>query len=360
MKPLTIVVGAGMIGSAIAYELSKRGHSVSLMESLAEGGLTSSASAGMINPYSLAHENPTIVSAGIESLKIYPGWASSLQEETGIDIEWRACGSLRIALSESEERSLHESLPIIQASAPQARIVAGEEACRMEPLITDECRSALWLPDEGQVNSSRLLHALRAAAARYGVEFHLGQPVVCLEIEGERVIGVHTPNGMMRADWVVIAAGAWTGTLLSTIGLDVPILPVRGQSLLLADTPKPLNHLVISLLNYFVPRRDGTIVLGATVEHVGFDMRPTAEGFALLLSTLKPTLPGLLPASFAGYTVGLRPGTPDGSPVIGFASGWKNLLIASGHGRHGILLAPITARRIAGLITDTSLDSPGF
>lgn len=351
MKPTTIVIGAGIIGSAIAYELSKRGHSVLMMETLSDGGATSIASGGMVNPYSgFASITSKELETGTESLRLYPEWASTLLDESGVDIEWQACGSLQIALSESDEAAIHESFPTLQAYAPYAAIISGKDAHEMEPLITPACRSALWVPDEGQVNPQRLLRALRLAASRYGAELYRGQTVLGFETEGQQIIGVRTPSGVVRADWIVTAAGAWSGTLLSSLGLQVPIQPVRGQGLLLIDPPKPLSRLVISLLNYVVPRLDGTVFLGATVEHVAFDMRPTAEGFAHLLATLEHTFPGLLQAAYAGYTVGLRPGTLDGKPLIGFVPPWRNLLIASGHSRHGVLLAPSTARTIAGLI----------
>jgi glycine oxidase len=312
MKPATIVIGAGIIGSAIAYELSKRGHSVLLMETLSDGGATSIASGGMVNPYS-GFDSITSkeLETGTESLRLYPEWASILLDESGVDIEWQACGSLQIALSESDEAAIHESFPTVQAYVPYAAILSGEETRKMEPLITPACRSALWVPDEGQVNPQRLLRALRLAASRYGAELYRGQTVLGFETAGEQVIGVRTPSGVVRADWIVTAAGAWSGTLLSSLGLQILIQPV---------------------------------------EHVGFDMRPTAEGFAHLLTTLEHTFPGLLQATYVGYTVGLRPATQDGKPLIGFVPPWRNLLIASGHGRHGVLLAPSTARTIADLI----------
>lgn len=357
MKPTTIVIGAGIIGSGIAYELSRRGHSVLLMESLSEGGQTSAASAGMVNPYS-GFDAKTFLSGtdelplGVESLKLFPEWAAILLEESGVDIEWQACGSLQIALSESDEQVLHENLSRVEAFVPGAKIISGEEARRMEPLITSDCRAALQLPDDGLVNPQRLLHALRLAAIRCGAELYRGQTVMGFETEGERIIGVRAPSGVVKADWVIVAAGAWTGILLSGLGLQIPIQPVRGLGLLLTDSPEPLSRLILSRLNYLVPRLDGTIFLGATADHAGFDMRPTAEGFAHLLTTLASTFPFLLQAAFAGYTIGLRPGTPDGEPLIGFVPPWRNLLIASGHFRHGVLLAPATARAIAGLIAD--------
>ncbi|MFQ3611870.1 MAG: FAD-dependent oxidoreductase, partial [Fimbriimonadales bacterium] len=162
----------------------------------------------------------------------------------------------------------------------------------------------------------------------------------------------------LYADAVVVASGAWSGGLLQSLGLAIPVQPVRGQTVLLTDLPLPMRHIVVSPIGYLVPHADGTLLLGATREQAGFDFRATAEGFAHLLHTLSRLSPRLMHATLAGHTVGLRPGTPDSNPLIGTLERWKGLYLATGHAYHGILLAPATAIAIADLITKGFTDLP--
>lgn len=358
MPDRVIVVGAGVIGTGIAYELVRRRLPVILLDSLAEGGATSAASAGMVNPLGMSTEQESLIPLGLISYRVYEEWAQTLLEEVGIDIEWSRCGALKLALNETEASQLGETARWMQKYDPEVTSLSAQEAQKMEPLIPPTVHGALWLPNEGHVDGQRLVRALRTAAIQAGAEFYGGEPVVGFEVSAQRVIGVQTARGTLQGATVVLAAGAWTGALLQTLGVKLAIQPVRGQILVLSDPPKPLRHVVYSILNYVVPQRDGTILLGATTEEVGFASSPTAEGFTYLLNTLPPTLPALAKASFAGYRVGLRPSSPDGEPIIGSLPPWDNLLIASGHYRHGILLAPATAKAIADLITLGKTDLP--
>jgi len=202
------------------------------------------------------------------------------------------------------------------------------------------------------------MRALHAAVMQAGVEFYRGQPVVGFLQEQGRVVGVRTAGGTLRADAVVVAAGAWTGALLHTLGLHLPIEPVRGQILVLTDLPRPVRHIVTSLIGYLVPRANGTALLGATREHAGFDLRATAEGMHHLLQTLLRLFPTLMGATIVGHAVGLRPGTPDANPLIGTIAGFERLYLASGHAYHGILLAPATAQAVADLVLNGSTRLP--
>ncbi|MCS7064719.1 MAG: FAD-dependent oxidoreductase, partial [Fimbriimonadales bacterium] len=280
-----LVVGAGVIGSAVAWELRRRGASVVLLESLSEGGQTSIASAGMVNPYSLTSEETPALPFMQQSLNLYPEWAQQLREAVGIDIEWRRCGSLRVALHDSDAQSLRAIYEWVVRYEAQAQLLSAREARELEPALTEECSLALWLPSEGWVHPGRLVRALHAAAVHAGVEFYRGQPVVGFLQENKRIAGVRTAGGVVRGEAVVVAAGAWTGALLHTLGVHAPIEPVRGQILVLGDLPRSVRHIVTSLIGYLVPRANGTALLGATREHAGFDLRATADGTLHLLQT---------------------------------------------------------------------------
>jgi glycine oxidase len=353
-----LVVGAGVIGASVAWELRRRGASVVLLESVAEGGQTSVASAGMVNPFSLTPAETPALPFMLHSLRLYPEWAAQLREEVGIDIEWCRCGSLRVALHESDAQTLRTTYEWVLRYEPEARWLSAREARELEPALTEECSLALWLPNEGWVHTARLMRALHAAVMQTGVEFYRGQPVVGFLQERGRVVGVRTAGGTLRGDAVVVSAGAWTGTLLHALGLHVPIEPVRGQILVLTDLPRPVRHIVTSLIGYLVPRANGTALLGATREHAGFDLRTTAEGMHHLLQTLLRLFPPLMGATIVGLAVGLRPGTPDANPLIGSIAGFEGLYLASGHAYHGILLAPATAQAVADLVLNGTTELP--
>lgn len=353
-----LVVGAGVIGSAIAWQLRQRGASVVLLESLSEGGQTSIASAGMVNPFSLTPEETPALPFMLYSLNLYPEWAQQLREAVGIDIEWCRCGSLRVALHESDAQSLHTLYEWVARYEPDAQLLSAREARELEPALSEECSLALWLPNEGWVHTERLMRALHTVVVQAGVEFYRGQPVVGFLQENGRVAGVRTAGGVIRGDAVVVAAGAWTGALLHTLGIRVPIEPVRGQILVLGDLPRPVRHIITSLIGYLVPRANGTALLGATREHAGFDLRATAEGARHLLQTLERLFPLLMNATMLGQMVGLRPGTPDANPLIGEVPGAERLYLASGHAYHGILLAPATAHAVADLVLNGKTNLP--
>lgn len=353
-----LVVGAGVIGSAIAWELRRRGASVVLLESLSEGGQTSVAAAGMVNPFSLTPEETPALPFMLHSLSLYPDWAEQLREAVGIDIEWCRCGSLRVALHDSDAQRLRATYEWVVRYETQAQLLSAREARELEPALTEQCSLALWLPNEGWVHTGRLMRALHAAVAQAGVEFYRGQPVVGFLQENGRIAGVQTAGGVIRGDAIVVAAGAWTGALLHTLGVHAPIEPVRGQILVLSDLPRPVRHIVTSLIGYLMPRANGTALLGATREHVGFDLRATAEGMRHLLQTLERLFPALMSAVVVGHMVGLRPGTPDANPLIGTIAGFERLYLASGHAYHGILLAPATACAVADLVLQGKTDLP--
>jgi glycine oxidase len=312
---MTVVVGAGIIGCAIARELAVRGVACTVFDPRPVGGGATQASAGMLAPYVEAHERGPLLDLAVRSLALYDDWIASVRTESGIDVEYRRIGTLETAGNRT-------------------------------------------IPEHGYVAAEPLTRALAAAAGRAGARF------VAARVERiEREAGslrVHTATDWLATDHVVLAAGAW-GNSIEGIRTP-PLRPVRGQLLQLGWKAAPLSTIVWGPRCYVVPRLDGTVLVGATVEEAGFDERVTAQGVHNLLDAVCELLPDARHATFLGARAGLRPATPDELPAIGPDPDVPGLLHACGHYRNGVLLAPITAKAIADLVTAgaTEIDLGSF
>jgi glycine oxidase len=353
-----LVVGAGVIGAAVAWELLQRGAEVVLLDGAAEGGHTSAASAGMVNPFSLTPDNTPALPLYWQSLQMYPDWTRALHERAGIDPEWRDGGCLRVALTPTDAEHLETSLAWIRRYDAHAELLDGYTARQLEPALNPEIACALHIPSEGWVHTERLMRALHRAVQLSGVNLYTGSPALSLAVRDGAVRGVQTAHGTLEGDAVVIAAGAWAGALLQPLGIHTPITPVRGVILSLGDLPVPVRRILSSPVGYLVPRADGTALLGATREQAGYDARATVEGYAVLTHNLARLAPHLMHATALGHTVGLRPDTPDHNPYLGAVAGYDGLYLAAGHAYHGILLAPATARAIADVILNGATELP--
>jgi glycine oxidase len=353
-----IVIGAGIIGCAVALELRQRGAEVVRIEGYAEGGHTSAASAGMVNPFSLTpHETPALPLYW-RSRQMYPEWTRILYETTGIDPEWRDTGCLRVALTPADAKQLETNLEWIRRYDASAELLNARAARQLEPALANTIELALYLPSEGWVHTERLMHALHRAVQLNGVNFYTGHPVLSLLGDSERAYGVRTAHGVMEGDAIVVAAGAWTTALLQSLEIHLRVEPVRGVILKLGDLPVPVRRILSSPVGYLVPRADGTVLMGATREQAGYNLDATAESYALLLHALSRVAHALFHATVLGHTVGLRPDTPDHNPYIGMIRGYEGLYLAAGHAYHGILLAPATAHAVADLILNGATELP--
>jgi glycine oxidase len=301
-----VVIGAGIIGCAIARELAVRGVACTVVDPRPIGGGATQASAGMLAPYVEAHERGPLLDLGVQSLALYEEWVAAVRAESGLDVEYRRIGTL-------------ETVP--NRSTPEHGYVAAE-ALAIALARAAENRGATFVRDAATRIATR--HgALRVTTAA-----------------GALIDGTH----------IVLAAGAWTNTIEGI--RTPPVRPVRGQLLYLGWTGTPLSTIVWGSRCYVVPHLDGTVLVGATVEDVGFDERVTAEGVRELLDAVCELIPAARDAAFLGARVGLRPATPDELPVIGADPEVPGLIHASGHYRNGVLLAPITAQLVAGIVVD--------
>jgi glycine oxidase len=332
-----VVVGGGVVGCAVAERLSReRRHRVVLLERDAVGSHASGAAAGLLAPYS---EHLGDGTPGRDSLALYPELVARV-ERCGIAVEFRAQETLAPALSAEEERLLGQS---------SATWLDAAEARHREPEVSPSIRGAA-LHEEAQVTPIRLVHALARTAVRQGAEIKEGVPVSGLSVHSGLVDSVQVPDGSVQADWVVLAAGPWSPGLASPAGVTLDVRPSRGQLVTLRPVRGCLSRVIVWRGCYLVPKPDGTIVAGSTEEDVGFDPRPTAEGIAGLLQFAARAVPILSSATVERVWAALRPATPDGRPVVGPAPGLPNLILATGHNRNGILLAPLTAELVARVI----------
>lgn len=354
-----IIIGGGVIGCSIAYHLSVAGLRCTVLErdNIASGA--SGVAAGMLT-VSIEHllAGPQF-ELGIESLKIYPETLKAVHEASGIDPEYVTAGSLRLAFTEQEEHGLRALIPAMKGYL-EIDWVLGEDVLKTEPNLSPRIRGAVYTPGERQVRAARITQAYAQAAASDGrVSFQLGALVAGLTYQGQRVTGVRMADGShMTADHVVLAAGAWSGAIAETIGAMVPVRPVRGQIITLYKVPRPVRMCVFSPWGYLTPKVDGTVLLGATYEEAGYDLRVTAAGIEGLLAGLPEFAPGLAEAEVRELRVGLRPGTPDEAPILGPVPGWEGITLATGHFRSGILLSPITGKLIAELIAEGKTSVP--
>ncbi|MBJ19857.1 MAG: glycine oxidase ThiO [bacterium] len=355
-----LVVGGGAIGMAIAESLACEGLRVRVLEAEGVASGASGAGAGMLAPISEASQDGPLLRLGLESLTRFGPFCSRLASETGIDPEFEESGLLRLARSESERAAL-EAMPgrLIGDGSTREWAVnpilewVGAGTLRSdEPCIGEEVLGALHSPLECHLRPPVLVRALEASARARGVKIETGVRATLLRRESGRVVGVESSAGRRDAGRVVVAAGAWSPGLLeassisSRSGGNLAIEPVRGQMLFLAPPLPPARSIIWSDGVYFVPKRDGSWVVGATEERVGFDCRVTAQGIGWLLERARSVFPVLAEASFVRAWAGLRPVSRDGIPWIGPVPGWENLCLAAGHGRNGVLLAPITAELI--------------
>jgi glycine oxidase len=323
-----VIVGGGVIGCAVAERLSRGRHRVLLLERDTIGAHASGAAAGLLAPYTEGEE------MGMRSLALFPELVARIQRTSGLEVEFREQESLNPALTSAEERTLRRL---------GGRWLDAAQAVREEPALNPRLRGAA-LFTEAQVTPPRLVEALARAAAAQGADIREGAPVGALVVRSGSVQGVQGPEGRIGADAVVLAAGPWTPALASPLGLALDVRPSRGQLVTLRPRRTTLRRILTWRGSYLVPKPDGTVVAGSTEEEAGFDASPTAEGIRGVLEFAVQAVPALAGAALLRFWAALRPATSDGRPIIGPAPGLPNLVLATGHNRNGILLAPLTAQ----------------
>jgi glycine oxidase len=347
MKKDVIVIGGGVIGCSIALGLARAGLKVAVFERGRVGCESSRAAAGMLSPQVEAASRGPFLDLCLRSRSMYRDYAAALTEASGIDVEYRDEGTLCVALDDEEAAEVRGWASWQAGAGLAVEQVPVNLIREMEPAVTEAALAAIFIPGDHQVESRRLMDALSIAARRAGVEVAEGEDVCGLLVERERVTGVACGNRRFHAGAVVVAAGSWSGRLLAPAGLRIDVAPARGQMVAVRGGGKAPGRVLHSKRCYLVPRNDGRILIGATVEYAGFEKALTVRGINSLLAAAVELAPSLEACEVIESWSGLRPDTPDHLPVMG-ETGIKGLLLATGHFRNGILLAPVTAE----LITD--------
>ncbi len=348
-----VVVGAGIVGCSVSYHLAKSGLKVALVDKGGVAGEASQAAAGMLAP--LGDEPPDqahpLQQLGMAALRYYDGLDEHLKQETGIDIGLVKVPTLRPAFDEQGRTRLQAILSQQQQFLPGLQWLEGSSAHELEPLLPETVQGALLSPYESNVQAALITLAYAQGAVSHGASLVEGCPVGRLVLQGQRAVGVETAQGPLYGQAIVLAAGAWA-TGWHTNMPTPPIFPVKGQMMALQALPGlHLRHTVYaSGVGGIVPKADGTIYVGATVEQVGFDKAVTAEGLAILLTALVKLTPALSRARVIRTWAGLRPGSADGLPLIGPSRSVPGLWIAGGLFRDGILLGPLTGHIVAELM----------
>ena len=348
-----VIVGGGVIGLSIARALALRGVSdVILIERGQPGAEASWAAGGILAPQVESDRADDFFSLAAAGRDLYPAFAESLKEETGIDVELDRAGTLCLGFTETDAAALRSRYDWQSSEGLRVEWLTGDEARRIEPCISQQVRWALLLPNDCQVENRRLIEALVKANERLGVRLITDCHVSELLIENEKVRGVETSGGFVVARVVVLAAGAWTSQINSSDPALPQLEPVRGQMLCYETRPRIARHVIYSSRGYLVPRRDGRLLAGSTTEWAGFDKRVTDEGVRAIKSMAIEIAPALAQLTPVDSWAGFRPRATDDLPVLGPCEEIAGLFYATGHYRNGILLAPITAQLIAAAIVD--------
>lgn len=355
-----VIVGGGAIGLCCAWSIARRGGRVVVLERDVPPAGATRVAAGMLAPVGeLAFGEPKLLRMTLAADARYLGFVAALEAASGVDCGYSRQGALHVALDRDEAAELRRVHELQRSLGLGAEWLAPRRCRELEPGLTPSFNGGVHAPGEGAIDPRRMTAALLVALEGEGVEVRTGVEVCEALLEGERLVGVRTASGeALFADSVVLAAGAWSGADWLPEGTRPPVRPVKGQILELRarDGEAPCKRIVASERVYLVPRPDGRLIVGATVEERGFDTAVTAGGVHELLREAYRLLPQVAEMELVKATAGLRPGTPDNLPLIG-PGALDGLVLACGHYRNGILLAPLTGDAVAALLDGGELPS---
>ena len=346
-----IVMGGGIIGCSVAWRLAAEGVVTTVLERGRVGQEASWAAAGMIAPQAEAEGPGPFFDFCMKARDTFDGIVDRLVREGGVDPEYDRAGILYVALDADERVQLERRASWQRSVGAPLEELSGAEARRVEPMLSPEAVYAIHMPTNRRTDNRKLTQAYAAAARKAGAEFVEGARVEALATRGERAVGVLMDDGStLEADVVVNAAGAWAGEIRGLEADRVKLHPVRGQIVCFEVAPETIGPALFSLRGYVVPRRDGRLLAGSTMEEAGYDKSVTLAGLDKIARGAAAIVPTLGAAAFREAWAGLRPATRDLLPVLGFSPSVSNVLWAAGHFRSGILLSAITGEIIADLV----------
>jgi len=340
-----VVIGAGIVGAAVGREVAKAGASVVVLDRELPGGQASWAAAGMLAPQAESDGPGSFLDLLLRARDGFAELVRSLEAETGIGLGYRRDGALLLSLTAEDDAAIEARFEWQRAAGLPVERLSGAEARHLEPAISPATRSALRFAGDDQVDNRMLTKALWFSAAAAGAEMRIGERVVAIQLDPEPAVELEQGT-RIAARTIVLAAGSWSA-LIGGLPRRLPVEPVHGQLLSITAAPPRLRHVCASPRGYLVPRADGRIIAGTTVERVGFRTRVTPAGLHRVASVLVEIAPDLAELPLQDHWSGLRPGTPDGLPILGPDPDHPVLVYATGHFRNGILLGPLTGRLIA-------------
>ena len=347
----TIILGGGIIGVTAAYELSKLGQSVLILEKNEVGYGASGMSAAMLECQTDAHRGEPFFSLARASLNLFPRLENEIKKLTGSDFQYENCGILNLALSSSEAIFLKKEVKKLTALNLKAEWIEPDDLIKRYPNVDPDHFGGAFFGDDGQVNAERFLSTTLLAAKKLGTVVKTGFQKFQFNKVGQKIRGVVVDDSVFESNHLLLAAGAWTDQILSLLGIQLGIFPLRGQ-LLLYDTPRRMTPTPIYTKQngYITPKKDGYTLVGTTVEEAGFDISTSESVKQELIEKGRRICPGFSRQHIRGMSAGLRPTTQSRLPIIGLIPEYPNLIVAAGHFRNGILLAPITAKIVTALI----------
>lgn len=352
-----LIIGGGVIGLSLAWELARRGSRVQVVERGEPGREASWAGAGILPSASRASSHPYQRLCAL-ACDLHPQWGVQLRELTGIDTGYRRCGGWYLGRTYGERAALDAWANLAREEGMPIQPVPIEEMNVREPGLYLghgngwKIQNVYLDPDEAQLRNPRHLQALVAACRLAGVDIVRQTEAQELVVKNGRIVELNSTRGAMRAGRYCFTAGAWTGKLLAALGTAVNVLPIRGQMVLFRCDQPPIRRIVNEGSRYLVPRDDGRLLAGSTEEEVGFDKRTTEEGIAELTAFARQLVPVLADAEIERTWAGLRPASLDGLPYMGRLPGLDNALVAAGHFRSGLYLSPAVAVVMSQLLRD--------
>jgi glycine oxidase len=344
-----VVAGGGLIGASIAFELAQAGLRVAVFDAHEPGREASWASAGMISPAPEGPDTIPLVPLNKASAAMYPHFIKTIEEFSGLDVGYRPDGAMELFWEGDVREEISTLMAVYRGVGLRAEALTGEQARELEPGLMEEVQGGVLRPDESSLENRTLTQATLDAGKQKGTELFARNGATGIWKEGTRCKGLLLTNGRVEAKWTIVAAGCFSAKI-EGVAAYAPVYPTKGQMAALRCEAVKIEHVLWSENVYLVPRNDGRIVAGSTSERVGFDRDVTAAGMEKILSGAIELIPGLAKARIEETWAGLRPDSPDHLPILG-PTDVEGLLIATGHFRSGILLAPLTARLMREWIT---------
>ncbi|WP_335869096.1 glycine oxidase ThiO [Bacillus sp. 2205SS5-2] len=352
-----IIVGGGVIGTSIAYNLSKRGRKVLLLERNQIASRASKAAAGMLGAQTEIKRDGPFFQLAKQSRVQFPSLAHELKEVSGIDIEFFRNGMIKVARTEDEALHLKELVRHHQEMGEQAEWMTASVLSRTESALSNVLKGGMSIEQDGNVSSLQLTKAFAHSAQLLGTEIKEYTEVNHLILGQNKVNGVSTTGGSYFSEEVIIAGGAWSQTLLDSVGIDLQSFPVKGECFSVKTKRQLIAHTIFTEDCYIVPKTGNRLLIGATEHAHSFDETVSLDGISSLISRATKLLPGLSDTIWEKAWAGIRPQTARGIPQVGRCKDWEGLIIATGHYRNGVLLAPITGVMVADLLEGIETDS---